>query len=225
MKTSNPFKFAVSLFFAGAFITLSPALVQAKAPADGQDYQEVTYDDLLNELSAKKTAYHQDSKSPFDEVMIHAGLGYVNSFSNFRVGDANLNRYENGLQLSLGIDLFSPNWYAEGVFSNYGVSDQGSEEINLKEFDLKVGYKAPINPFWAYSFGTGIANRFLKISDPGRDINVNENTPSFMLSGGVYATPSKNISIGLEADARTPFISNTADKDSYDFALRVTTSL
>ena len=225
MKASNSIKTVLALFSFCLSLIALPTLVQAEVDSSGKDYQEVSYDDLLNELNAKKTNIRKDTQSSLDTVMIHAGLGYVNSFSNFRTNGQNESRYQNGLQLSLGIDLFSPNWYSEGVFRNYGVTSQGSEDINLKEFDLKVGYKAPISNIWAYSFGTGIANRFLKITDSSRDVSVNETTPSFMLSGGFYATPSKNISVGLEANARTPFVSDTADQNSFDFALKVITSL
>ncbi len=189
------------------------------------DYQEVTYEELLNELSTKKTTLTKAPPSALDSVMIHAGLGYVNSFSNFRAQDRNLSRYQNGLQLSLGIDLFSPNWYSEGTFKNYGLTTEGSEDISLKEFDLKVGYKAPLSQVWSYSFNTGIANRFLKISDPSQNVHVDETTPSMMIGAGFFATPSKNISLGVEANVRTPFLSQTADKDSFDFALKVITSL
>lgn len=201
-----------------------PTLVQAEGK-DAPGYTEVTYDDLLTELSAKKTTLARESRSPFDSVMIHAGLGYISSFANFQANNETMSRFETGLQLSLGIDLFSPNWYSEGVFRNFGVSSQGTETINLKEFDLKVGYKAPVSNLWSYTLGTGLSNRFLTISDPARGIDVNSTTPSLMISGGFYANPNKNIAIGIESNAHAALISRTADKSSFDFALRVITSL
>jgi hypothetical protein len=214
----------IQTVLAAALVFSLPTLVQAEMK-DSHDYTEVSYDDLLNELSAKKTHAVKDSKSPFDDVMIHAGLGYISSFANFQANNESMSRFETGLQLSLGIDLFSPSWYSEGVFRNYGVSNDGNESINLKEFDLKVGYKAPISNLWSYTVGTGLSNRFLTITDPTRDIDVNSTTPSLMISSGFYANPSKNIAIGVEGNAHAALISRTADKGSFDFALRVITSL
>lgn len=217
-----------SLFTALAVALLStvvPTLVQASEPKDSRDYQEVTYDDLLNELSSKQKQQTANGYSPFDQVMIHAGLGYISSFSNYQANNQNFSRFQTGLQLSLGIDLFSPNWYSEGVFRNYGVSSQGDETINLKEFDLKVGYKAPLSGVWSYTLATGLANRFLTIQDPSRDIHVDSTTPSLLVSGGVYLNPNRNVAIGVETSAHSALVSRTADKDSFDFALRVITSM
>ncbi len=221
MKAINSFK---ALVFVLA-LTAAPTLVEAQTSSEGKDYQEVSYDDLLTELSSKKAAFKKQTPSPLDTVKIHAGLGYVNSFSNFRVNNENMSRYQNGMQLSLGIDLFSPDWFSEGVFRNYGVTTDGSEDISLKEFDLRLGFKNPIRSIWSYSLATGLANRFLKITDSSRGISTDDTTPSMMMSGGFYANPTKNISFGIELNARTPFVSSTADKNSYDFALRITTSL
>lgn len=202
----------------------TPTLVQAARGSD-KDYEEVTYDELLNELSTKKNKLVNDHVSPFDTVMIHAGLGYISSFANYRANNQNLNRYQNGLQLSLGIDLFSPNWYSEGVFRNYGVTSQGEESINLKEFDLKVGYKAPIAQMWSYSLASGLSNRFLTITDSSKSIDVNTTTPSLLLSAGVYINPNKNLALGLEGSAHSALVNRTVDRDSVDFAFRIITSL
>ncbi len=202
------------------------SLVQAQnSKSKNEDYQEVTYDELLNELSTKKSKITQEKSSPFDEIMIHAGIGFLNSYSEFKVNGENLNRFQSGMQLALGIDLFSNNWYSEGVFKNYGITTQNSEDITLREIDLKIGYKDMINNVWSYSFGPGIANRMLKISDTRRNIDINESSPSFLLTGGIQAHPNKNIAIGLEANARSAFVNNTADRSSYDLALTITTSL
>ena len=69
MKAINSFK---ALVFVLA-LTAAPTLVEAQTPSEGKDYQEVSYDDLLTELSSKKAAFKKQTPSPLDTVKIHAG--------------------------------------------------------------------------------------------------------------------------------------------------------
>lgn len=219
MQTLKSIPFVlVALFFLA-----SPTMVWAYS-ADG-DYEEVSYDDLLNELSAKKKSVIRNQTSSFDDVRLHAGIGYVNSFSNISTNNKNFNRHANGIQLSLGMDLFSSNWYSEGVFRNYGITSFGTEELSLKEFDLKVGYKDLLEGIWSFTVSAGLSNRFLRFSDPSQNINVSATTPSLVTSAGFLAQVHRNISLGAEVNGRTSMISQTADRNSFDFAFRINTSL
>ncbi|WP_295903902.1 hypothetical protein [uncultured Bdellovibrio sp.] len=219
MQISKAIQFvliALSLFSA-------PTLVQAAGSSS--EYEEVSYDDLLNELSAKKNHLAKKQNSSFDDVRLHAGIGYANSFSNISANKQNFNRHASGIQLSLGMDLFSPNWYSEGVFRNYGLTSSGSEEFTLREFDLKIGYTNKLESVWNYTISSGLSNRFLKFSDPSRDISVDSTTPSLVVSTGFIAQVHKNLSLGAEVSARTAVVNDTSDKNSFDFAFRLNTSL
>lgn len=201
----------------------APTLVQAadKAP----DYEEVSYDDLLNELSAKKSHLNKNQNNSFDDVRLHAGVGYANSFMNIATQKQNFNRHASGIQLSLGMDLFSPNWYSEGVFRNYGLTSSGNEELTLREFDLKLGYTNKLESIWNYTISSGLSNRFLRFTDPTRNIDVDSTTPSLVISTGFNAQVHRNLSLGAEVSARTALVNDTADKNSFDFAFRINTSL
>ncbi len=201
---------------------LIPTLVQG-APA-GSEYEEVSYEDLLNELSAKKRSASRPSDS-LENVRLHAGIGYTNSFTNISANKQNYNRHTNGIQLSVGMDLFSPNWYSEGVFKNYGVSGTGNEELSLRELDLKIGYTNTLESIWSYTISSGLSNRFLRFTDSAQGVSVNETTPSLIISTGFNARIHKHISLGAEVSAHSAMVSSTADKNSFDFAFRLTTSL
>lgn len=202
-----------------------PTIVQAATDAGKGDYEEVSYDDLLNELSAKKKNLANGQTSSFDDVRLHAGIGYVNGFTNISAAHSNFNRHANGIQLSLGMDLFSPNWYSEGVFKNYGVTSSGSEEMTLRELDLKIGYTNTLEGIWSYSVSTGLSNRFLQFSDSSKNIHVDDTTPSLIVSTGFAAQVHRRLSIGAEISAHTAMVNKTADKNSFDFAFRLSTSL
>lgn len=201
-----------------------PTLVQAVNNSK-EDYEEVSYDDLLNELSAKKKNMASGQTSSFDDVRLHAGIGYVNGFTNISAGNSNYNRHANGIQLSLGMDLFSPNWYSEGVFKNYGVTSSGSEELTLRELDLKIGYTNKLESIWSYNIATGLSNRFLQFTDTAKDVRVDDTTPSLIISTGFAAQVHRHLSIGAEVSAHTAMVNKTADKNSFDFAFRLSTSL
>lgn len=201
----------------------APTLVQAAASSS--DYEEVSYDDLLNELSSKKKNFVKKEQSSFDDVRLHAGIGYANSFTNISTQNENFSRHASGIQLSVGMDLFSANWYSEGVFRNYGLTSSGSEEFTLREVDLKIGYTNNLQSIWSYSLSSGLSNRFLRFSDSSRGISVDDTTPSLVISSGMTAQLHKNLSIGAEIGARSALVNRTADKNSVDFALRLTTSL
>ncbi|KYG64286.1 hypothetical protein AZI87_13700 [Bdellovibrio bacteriovorus] len=218
MQISKALQFVLIVFS----VFSSSTLVQA---ASSSDYEEVSYDQLLDELSSKKNVMAAKQTSSFDDVRLHAGIGYVNTFTNIATQNKNFNRHASGIQLSMGMDLFSPNWYSEGVFRNYGVTSSGAEELSLKEFDLKMGYTNKLESIWNYSLSAGLSNRFMRFTDPTRNIDVNDTTPSLVVSSGFAAQVHKNLSLGAELSARSAMVNRTADKNSFDFAFRLTTSL
>ena len=226
MQASKTFK---ALLVSSALFLL-PTLVWAETynppvSSDSNDYQEVTYDDLVNELSAKKKALVKKEKSPFDDVGLHAGVGYANSLTNLSTHGESLTRDAAGVEVSVGMDLFSPNWYAEGLFRNYGVNTSGNESMTLREFDLEIGYTDKLEGIWSYDLSTGLANRFLSYSDSSKNISVDEVSPNFIVSTGLRAQLIKNLSLGANVSAATAMIGSTADKNSFDFAFRLNMSL
>jgi hypothetical protein len=219
-----------SLLSLALILILTPWTYAQSASEDSrlqklEDYQEVSYEDLLTELTAKKSDLQAPKTSSFDETRIHAGIGYVNTFTNISAQQQNFNRYANGIQLSIGMDLFSPQWYSEGTFRNYGMTSTGTEEMTLKDIDLRVGYRQQLERIWDFTLSAGLSNRFLGFSDPSKSVSINENTPSLIVSTGFLAQVHKNISIGGEVGARSALVSKTADRNSFDLIFRLVTSL
>ncbi|MGZ3774841.1 MAG: hypothetical protein ACXVCY_12085 [Pseudobdellovibrionaceae bacterium] len=223
MQTLKAFPFVLVTLSLILFSPFWSTLVQA---ADHRgDYEEVSYDDLLNELNAKKSRLAQKETSSFDEIRLHAGIGYANSFTNIATQNQYFTRHATGIQLAVGMDLFSPNWYSEGIFKNYGVTTYGSEEMSLREFDLKLGYTNKLQSIWNYSISSGLSNRFLHFKDFSKNIDIDSTTPSLIVSTGFSAQVLKNVSLGTEVSVHSAIISQTADKNSFDFAFRLTTSM
>ncbi len=189
-------------------------------------YEEVSYDDLVRQISTKKkNMVDQSQPHPFDQVLIHTGFGYVNSFTVMEINNRESQKYQNGIELSLGVDLFSENWYAETSFRNFGITSYGTEEIILKELDLKIGYKERLKKPLIFKIDGGLANRYLKISDSDREISINDTTPMLMGTVGLAAEFNPYTSLGLNLSGKSALISRTADKSAFDFSLCFKASL
>jgi hypothetical protein len=202
-----------------AFLMLSSTLVRA-----ADDYQEVSYDDLVNQLSSKKKSVVRDASDPFDSIKIHTGFGLITSAANMSAGGSSSYRYMTGFQLSAGIDLFSPKWLAEGTLRNFGTSTSGSESRSMREYDLKALYKDTLTGRVGYRLGAGIGTRTLRLSDSSKNYSVNDTTPVSVFVGGIDIGVSQLFSFGIEAGLRTAMVTTTADKNSGDLTVHMDAS-
>ena len=212
-------KFKLRIFTILSFLgfALTATLVQAANP----EFEEVSYDDLVNQINLKKSSISENSHDPLDELKIHAGFGLISSANSVSIQGKNTFKYQNGFQISLGIDLFSNNWAAETALRNFGQAGSGSETRTLREFDLKLTRRDFLSSSLSCRLGAGIGNRFLKIEDSSQNISVNDNTPTALFFGGFDTPLSKNLSLGIEAGLRSSMINQTADKNSGDITIRM----
>ncbi|MFP5520014.1 MAG: hypothetical protein ACLGGX_08935 [Bdellovibrionia bacterium] len=216
----NTFKHTLLSLVIAPLLLASPSV-----QADSSSYEEISYEDLVEKLSAKKSKYVPTTEDPFLGVQIHTGIGFVNSFSYFKINDQVLNRHQNGVQLSLGMDLFSPQWFSEASFRNYGLTETGSEEWTVREFDLRIGYKEQLDGPWGYSLHTGLANRFFDLRDRVKDINESGQTPAMMIGLGVTAKVHRQLQFGFDVINKSPIVGDSADKGSLDLTVKVSASL
>lgn len=215
----NKYKGVVAIIL-GTLLLTQPTMVLAK------DYEEVSYDELVNELHSKSRRQQlRVAHDDFDDVRILAGVGLVTGFTNISAQQQNFNRHASGIQLALGMELFSPNWYSEGVFRNFGTSNNGDEELSLRDIDLKVGFKSDVERIYSYNIAAGLSNRFMKFSKTQGQISVNETTPSMVIASGIQAHLNRTVSLGVELSARSSLANQSSDKHSLDFAFRINTAL
>lgn len=199
------------------FTVFCPALVQA------DEVEEISYQDLVNQLSAKKNSYRNPVTDPLDSIQIHAGLGLITSANKASTPNGSATRFQNGFQLSLGIDLFSQDWAAEAALRNFGQATTGTETRSLREFDLKMMNRGPFIGATNYRLGAGLGTRYLKVTDGRNDVSIDDSTPTGILFGGIDAFVNKNISMGVEAGFRTSMVNDTADKGAMDMMVRFDT--
>ena len=205
------------------FLLLGTAFAATLVQAATPEFEEVSYDDLVNQINLKKSSISENSHDPLDELKIHAGFGLISSANSVSIQGQDSFKYQNGFQISLGIDLFSNNWAAETVLRNFGQAGSGSETRSLREFDLKLIRRDFLSGNLSYRLGAGIGNRILKVDDSSQNISVNDNTPCAVLFGGFDSYISKSLSVGIEASLHSSMVNQTADKNSGDLTLRLDT--
>lgn len=185
-----------------------------------EDVHELTYDDLVEQLSQKKARVVRNQTDIRDDLKIHAGFGLLGSMNNVNAGGTHDEiKYQNGFQISLGIDLLSPVWASEVALRNFGQAKSGTETRSLREFDLKIMHKDLWSRNSGYRLGGGLGTRYLKLQDQTLDIE--ESTPVALIFGGLDIYAAKNFSVGLESGLRSPLVNASADKGGLDLTLRM----
>lgn len=184
--------------------------------ADNNDDED--YDSIVRKLTIRQSAKSL-GESIFDNVMFHVGLGVANTAYTVKVGNDEASISKQGFSLALGVDLFSPKWLTEVVFSNYGDRSDYAFSTSLKEFDLKVIYKYSLSENWDLRIGTGLAARYLNLYRPNAVSNYT--TPSSILLTGVEAKLSSMISLVTEIGLKSPVISETPERSAFDLLFRI----
>lgn len=210
---------STTLLFLGLVLVVTPSFSRAAG-----DVEELSYDDLVNQLQQKRKKVERTTADhPLDHLQIHAGVGLASSLNRLEIPGSRGDRSLNGFQISVGIDLFSPDWASEFVLRNFGTSDRGSESRSLREMDLRVLYRNPLSNQLGYRVGAGLGTRYLRFNDPRLNISYSEETPCFVAFGGFESYLSKQVSLGLEMGARTALIDRTIDRSSLDLMVRLDT--
>jgi hypothetical protein len=209
------------------FILSLLLIISTPIKVQAYDDEDVSYDQLVNRLSQRKSSIIQNQSHPLDDIQIHAGVAYTLSQLNLELGNRSTSRQMTGFQLSFGIDLFSPNWIAEGAIRNFGTHNLANETRSFRELDLKVLYHS--NPAISttgstvysndYTFGTGISTRYLKYHDSQYDINTT--TPGFILLSGINGHFNKYLNAGAEISYRTSLITDSPDRGSFDLLFKM----
>jgi hypothetical protein len=223
MTHKNALQVALAFTSLALLFIMAPTMVWAYSGNLNENYQEVSYDDLVNELNSKKTTVAPKQKLP--QQTSYIGVGYVHTYSQMSLNNNNTARSQNGLQLSGTMNLDSPNLYAEGLFRNFSGSTLANETLQVYQFDARLGYNNELVAPWKYTLFTGFVGRFIDAQNTEQNYAVNEFTPSFSAGVGAIAEIHRNLRLGFEIGGRTSILGRNTDRDSVDFAIRLDTSL
>ena len=186
---------------------------------------EVSYDDFIQEISTNQKKIIRNSTHSFDDVRIHAGMGYINSFTTLQTKNKQYFRYENAMQISLGVDLFSEHLQAEASYQNFGINQFLYEESLMRNIDLKFAYEDQIEYPWHYRFIGGISHRYLRYKNPNDSVSIEESTPGVLIGAGVLLQVNPILGIGFDLTGRSALLPSSTDQNSFQFAMNVRASL
>ncbi|HVK60231.1 MAG TPA: hypothetical protein VM432_01725 [Bdellovibrionales bacterium] len=196
------------------------------AHAEDEESQMIDYDTIVDQLhretnTSKTKRPGGGSDDPFAEVWMHGGVGLATVIQSVHLESGKshvLN--QRGIQAALGIDLFSPNWMAEGTARNFGESEENAIRSTIQEFELKVLYKNRTGQRLGYRVGGGLTARYLSIKEPG-EAQKDYTTPSSVATAGLDFYMNDRFSIGADLNGRSAMIGETIDKNSIDGTIRV----
>ncbi len=184
--------------------------------------EEVGYDDIIQDLQGSTRTSVETPPDPFDTVMIHATVGVVSSriqIEQSEIGSASA--FLNGAEAGFGIDLFSPNWQAEGSarsFNSERIGDKG--QVSLKEFDLRIMNTSYLNRHWRLRLGGGLAARYLQLSTPTLGVQ-RSTTPSSLFASALMVQVTKSLAVGADFSWRSALITETPDRSALNAGLRL----
>ena len=194
--------------------------------------QDMGYDDIVKSLQTQEQQDRAASErlavkktkvtiDPFANVWMHGGFGWATSYqslSDSRGRELQIN--QKGIQATLGIDLFSANWEAEGAARSMGDESDRGDNVSLKEFDLKIFYKNRLNHLAQYRAGGGLSGRYLSLHTSGASTQ-NYTTPAAVATFGLDMYLSKELSVGIDTSLRSSLIADTVDRSSIDAVMRL----
>jgi hypothetical protein len=177
--------------------------------------EEFSYEELLDKIKTKQKKYtKKTAASPWDQIYIYPSFAIIQSYTKI-VNDVSPNFYHSGLQISLGMDLFSEHWFSETAFRNFGASKVESKELFLKELDFKIGHKSNITDAVEYRLSFGVSTRTIRLSDDVNGFYQESKNPALISSMGLLSTlPNSPVLLGLEFNYRSLLVANEFDKGS-----------
>jgi len=171
--------------------------------------------------SMRRHSRGDDEYSALDDIRIHGGFALINSLQQVPVDGEHLSTASSrGIQANLGIDLFSPNWIAEGSVLNYPETRQDNFTVASNGFELKIFYTGAIIERVTLHGGPGISSRNFTIKTDSSSASRSVSAANTVLAFGADYWVSGHLSIGLEGSARMPMVSAN-DPQSTDFAIRI----
>lgn len=205
------------------FITLALLLsstfstkVQAAA-----DYDEMTYDDLVHELSEKKD--RSVAKTRRKDFPTHLGLGILQTWGQVSGNGKSYSRAQSGFEVSSGMDLNSDRARAEVAFRNYAETTSGELRGALREINTNFQFRREMNATWSSLLKGGIAIRLLQFEGASEKVTINETSSMFLAGAGLESRLSPTVSIVGDATLRSPFGSSTSDRNSFDIGVKLDT--
>ncbi len=199
------------LFSIVLFLTLLPP----KGNSSEDDPYEITYDQLIDKIRSRQKNYTQKrALTAWDQVSIYPSFSFIQSMIQINSIEKQ-NYFQNGMQIGIGMELFSTSWFAETTYRNFGVTKSNSYELTLKELDFKVGYKNLITNSIDFRASVGVSTRHFRLTNEEIGFHDESKNPALISALGMFShIQDAPLILGLEANYRSLLVSSLSDKGS-----------
>lgn len=217
-------KFHLFLFFSLVFFSAGSLAEDDQESFTHWDEIVTGLQSDLHTTSAHSSEYTSENQYNMDNIKISVGAGLSFSYLSL-AGDPlfESSGLLRGLGLQFGIDLFHPEFQAEGAFRNYS-TDSLSESVKaqVREFELRLVHSKPLPHSTLFRLGAGLSARYLDVSFRGENGTAtrSDTTPSAVFVMGLGRTFGRNLFIGPDISYRSPFAGESLEQSSFDFHLR-----
>lgn len=193
------------------FVTITPQ----KSFALEEESYEITYDELVEKIKSKQKNYTQKrSITAWDQIAIYPSFGIIQTVTQVDT-EGRDDYFQKGLQIAIGMELFSPYWFSETAFRNFGITKSKNYELSLKELDFKVGHKNLLSDAIEFRISTGVSTRHFRLTNEVTGFHEESKNPALITSAGLFSnTQNSPILLGLEANYRSLLVSSPIDKGS-----------
>ena len=196
-------------------VMILSSLLAAKSLAAEEEQERYTPIPELNYHPPKDT----ENTSIFDEVRLHAGAAFLNSYQNVPIGQGQrATGGIRGMEFNFGVDLFNPKWILQGALFSLPQQNINGAQVSSNGFELSCLYETEIFEQVTMHGGLGIESRNYGIKSNLGDHSMASG--AWVLATGVDYWPTTFISTGLEVAGHLPMASGD-DPSSIDLGVRL----
>lgn len=193
------------------FVTIIPMTLKASE----EETVEVTYDELIEKIRSKQRNYTQKrAATAWDQVAIYPSFAFIQTMTQVRT-DSKEDYFQKGLQIAIGMELFTPYWFSEAAYRNFGVTKSKAHELSLKELDFKVGHKNLLSDYMEFRASLGVSTRQFRLTNEETGLHSEEKNPALISAVGLFTnTQNSPVMLGAELNYRSLLVSSQTDKGS-----------
>jgi hypothetical protein len=163
---------------------------------------EVTYDDLVQELSQKKQAITQKSTEFMGFNRVHGIFGYSFSSMNLDLPTGANSFALNGIDVRINGKFLNSTWQAEGGLKNYAKITSGNKSAEARIFTAALKNQNYLNANLQYVVGVASSAHWINTRDRIR--SQNEVDLSVNVTAGLRGPLSSQLSWGFDLNAYSP---------------------
>jgi hypothetical protein len=183
-----------------------------------ENYED--YDSIVGDLSSRTSNNNNGDILNLDAMKLHAGFGFTNTLIDLRSTPNGPSKITlQGFQLSMGLDLFSPNVITEVGLINYNSETKDSYTYDMKEFDIKTYYRYHLNRIIALRGGIGLGIRDMDVDSPAGSASYTDPVSQILLGG--EAKLGRSLSFLSELSYKNSLTGGTPERGAMDLIFRV----